>query len=492
VPVSAACRRFAAILSYPGHEGGSVGVARLGRQLKAAPMALRFSFRTTVFVVAVVLALGQVAIAHEGGAGNGVSLLRDTEIEADIRTMMTPIWKVAGLDPDAVHVYLVADDSINSFVAGGQNIFINSGLVLRAKTPNQLIGVLAHETGHIAGGHLYKGAEAMRNASIEEIIAMVAGVAATVAARGSGGGAALLGAQGVGQRAFLQFSVTQEATADHAAMNFLDATHQSARGLLQFFEVLQSEEMLTGSHEDPYLSDHPLTQERIDYVRDHVERSPYSNVPDPPADIAMLDRIKAKLAAFTKPPSTTLTKYSGQDRSVLARYARAIAYYRIPDLDKALPIIDGLIRDYPTDPYFRELKGQMLFENGRIKEAVRPYEEALRLAPNAPLLRIGLAQVYIEDNDPAQNKRAIAYLSDALRTEDKDVEAWHLLATAYGRDNQIGMAALSLAEEGLAADNKKNAVQEAGRAEHLLPKNSAAYARAQQIRGQAKDLDDSD
>jgi predicted Zn-dependent protease len=455
-------------------------------------MLLCVFLRTSVFVLSAALALARVAIAHESGAGNRVSLLRDTEIEGDIRTMMIPIWKAADLDPDAVHVYLVADDSINSFVAGGQNIFINSGLVLRAKSPNQLIGVLAHETGHIAGGHLYKGAEAMHDASIEEILAMAAGVAATVASRGSDGGAALLGAAGVGQRAFLQFSVTQEATADHAAMNFLDATHQSARGLLQFFEILQSEEMLTGAHEDPYLMDHPLTQERIDYVRDHVERSPYSDAPDPPDYIAMLARIKAKLAAFTEPPSTTLGKYSEQDRSVLARYARAIAYYRTPELDKALPIIDEMIREAPRDPYFRELKGQMLFENGQIKDAVGPYQEAVRLDPDAALLRIELAQVYIENHDPARNKLAIAYLSDALRTEDKDVDAWHLLATAYGRDNQIGMAALSLAEEGLAADNKKDAVQEAGRAEHLLPKTGAARARAQEIRLEAKNLDDSD
>ncbi len=453
-------------------------------------MSFRAFVRATALVLAATLVFVEDAAAH--GGGNGVSLLRDTEIEADIRALMTPIWKAAGLDPDAVHLYLVADPGINSFVAGGQNIFVNSGLVLRAKTPNQLIGVLAHETGHIAGGHIYKGAEAMHNASIEEILAMVAGVAATVAARGSGGGGALLGAAGVGQRALLGFSVTQEATADHAAMNFLDATHQSARGLLQFFEILQGEELLTGAHEDAYLSDHPLTEERIDYVRDHVERSPYSNVPDPPAYVETLDRIKTKLAAFTQPPSTTLAKYSEHDGSVLARYARAIAYYRIPDLDKALPMVDGLIRGYPNDPYFRELKGQMLFENGRIKEAVAPYEEALRLAPNAALLRIGLAQVYIESNDPARNKRAIAYLDDALRTEDKEVEAWHLLATAYGRDHQMGMAALSLAEEGLAADNKKDAVQEAGRAEHLLPKTGAAAARAQEIRRQAKELDDSD
>ena len=448
------------------------------------------AFRTFVRTAALAL-LATAGFTAAAAADSGVSLLRDTEIEADIHVMMAPIWKAAGLDPDAVHVYLVSDDSINSFVAGGQNIFINSGLLLRADTPNQLIGVLAHETGHIAGGHIYKGAEAMRNAGIEQIIAMVAGAAATIAARGSGGGGALLGAAGVGQRAYLGFSVTQEATADHAAMNYLDATHQSARGLLQFFEKLQSEELLTGVREDPYLIDHPLTQERIDYVRDHVERSPYSNNPDPPGYVAMLARIKVKTAAFTSPPSTTLGNYPDGDNSVLARYARAIAYYRMPDLDRAVPAIDALIRDYPRDPYFRELKGQMLFENGHIADAVRPYEDAVRLAPNAPLLRIELAQVYIENHNPAQNRLAIAYLSDALRTEDKDADAWHLLATAYGRDNQIGMAALSLAEEGLAAGSKKNAVQEAARAEHLLRRGSAAYSRAQQIREQAKDIDNS-
>jgi predicted Zn-dependent protease len=454
---------------------------------KAARLALRFWLRNAALALAVFFAVGHSCLARSGTA---VSLLRDSECEADIRTMMAPVWKAAGLDPAAVHVYLVSDPRINSFVAGGQNIFINSGLLLRAKTPNQLIGVLAHETGHIAGGHLYRGAEAMRNASIEEIIAMVAGVAATAASRGTGGGAALLGAAGVGQRAFAQFSLGQEATADHAAMNYLDATRQSARGLLEFFEVLQGEEFLSGERQDPYLIDHPLTEERIKYVREHVERSPYSNAPDSAANIALLARMKVKLSAFVQPPSTTLAAYSAGDGSVLARYARAIAYYRIPQLDQALPLIDGLIRQYPSDPYFRELKGQMLFENGRIAEAVGPYQEAVRLAPNAALLRIGLAQAYIENHDPAQNRLAIAYLKDALRTEDKEPEAWHLLATAYGRDNQIGMAALALAEEGLAADNKKQAVREAARAQHLLPKGGAAYARADEIRREANAIDE--
>jgi predicted Zn-dependent protease len=439
------------------------------------------SFRATAIGLAAALVFAQDCAAAE-------SFIRDTEIEADIRTMVTPIWRAAGLEPSALHVYLVEDKQINSFVAGGQNEFINTGLIMRAQTPNQLIGVLAHETGHIAGGHLTRFQQAARNASIEGIIAMVLAAAAAVVGKS---GAPLLGAEGVAQRAFMQYSVTQEASADHAAMTFLDQSGQSARGLLQFFQILQGEELLAGIHEDPYLQTHPLTAQRIEYVRNHVEHSRFSDAPDSQANIEMLKRIKVKLDAFTSPPSSTLAAYPERDQSVLARYARAIAYYRMPKLEKALPTIDGLIRDFPNDPYFRELKGQMLFENGRISEAVQPYEDAVRLAPGAPLLRISLAQVYIESNDPKVNKRAIAYLNDAVRTEDKETGAWHLLATAYGRDNQIGMAALALAEEGLAAGKKNDAQQQAVRAKALLPKNSPGYTRAENIHREAEAIENS-
>jgi predicted Zn-dependent protease len=450
--------------------------------LKAAAVTSRLYARTTAIVLAASIAFAQPAAAAE-------TFIRDTEIEADIRTMVTPIWKAAGLEPSALHVYLIEDKTLNSFVAGGQNEFINTGLIMRAETPNQLLGVLAHETGHIAGGHLTRAQQAMRNASIEGIIAMVLGAAATVVGKNGG---ALLGAEGVAQRAFAQYSVTQEASADQAALTFLDRSSQSSRGLLQFFQILQSEELLSGVRQDPYLRTHPLTAQRLEYVRNHVDHSRFSDAPDSAANVEMLKRIKVKLGAFTSPPSSTLAAYPDQDQSVLARYARAIAYYRIPKLDKALPIVDGLIRDYPKDPYFRELKGQMLFENGRIADAVQPYEEAVRLAPGAPLLRISLAQVYIESNDPKVTKRAIAHLNDALRTEDKESNGWHLLATAYGREDQMGMAALALAEEGLSAGKKKDATQQASRAKALLKKSSAAYNRAEEIQREAEKIETSD
>ncbi|HWB48402.1 MAG TPA: M48 family metalloprotease [Stellaceae bacterium] len=413
-------------------------------------------------------------------------VLRDTEIEADIRTMVAPIWRVAGLDPNTVGIYIVGDKALNSFVAGGQAVFINSGLIERAEYPNMLIGVIAHETGHIAGGHILRALDAAKNANIETIIAMAAAIGASVA---GGSGAPMIAAAGVGQRAFMSFSVAQEATADHAALNFLDRTGQSARGLLKFFEILQADEPLTGEATDPWARTHPLTSARIDYIRHHVETSHSSDAPDTPQNVQLLKTVKMKLHAFLDDPAATLRAYPESDQSTDARYARAIAYYRIPKLDKALAAIDALIRDFPKNPYYQELKGQMLFENGRVRDAIAPYEQAVKLDPQAALMRISLAQTYIESNDPALNKQAIAYLNDAAQAEGREAMLWRLLAVAYGRDNQLGMAALSLAEGALADGKKKDAAQQAQRAKQNLRKGTPSYARAEEIQREAKDLD---
>jgi predicted Zn-dependent protease len=433
------------------------------------------------------VALVVAALWPGPATAGGEQILRDAEIESDIRTLATPIWRAAGLEPRGVGIYIVNDPQLNSFVAGGQAVFINSGLIMRAEAPNQLIGVIAHETGHIAGGHVLRSLEAMKNATVEQIIAMVVALGASVA---GGSGAPLIAAAGVGQRSFVQFSVSQEATADHAALNFLDRSGQSARGLLHFFEILQADEPLSGEPTDPWARTHPLTIERINYLRHHVETSRYSNAPEPAGFVELLKRIKVKLHAFLDDPTATLRAYPESDQSADARYARAIAYYRIPRLERALPVVDGLIRDFPSNPYYRELKGQMLFENGRIRDAIGPYEQAVKLAPEAPLIRISLAQTYVESNDPALNKRAIAYLNDATRAEGREGTVWRLLATAYGRDNNLGMAALSLAEEALANGKKKDAMQQAQRAKQNLTRNTPGYDRAEQIRVEAEKLDD--
>jgi predicted Zn-dependent protease len=425
------------------------------------------------------------ALVPRAQAQDSISFLRDAEMEHTLRAWMTPIWKAAGLDPDAVHVYVVNDPTLNSFVAGGQNIFLNSGTIMKAQSPNQLIGVMAHETGHIAGGHLARKTQIMKNAMIESVIGMVLGGAASALGHGNAGGAGVLAGADVGQRAFMQNSVTIEASADQAALRYLDRTHESARGLLQFFEILEQEEFLSAARRDPYLTDHPLTEQRVNYVREHVAQSPYSNTKDPPEWVAQFNLIKAKLGAFLGAPSQVLAAYQPNDNSEPARYARAIAYYRIPDLKNAIPTIDGLIKDYPNNPYYNELKGQMLFENGRVADAVAPYQRAVQLAPSEPLLNIELAQVQLETNDPKYLAAAKNELTMALQGESDNPDAWRSMAIVYGRSGDIGMAALALAEQNMAQANYRQAVGQAQRAQQLLPAGPQRQ-RAQDLLAEAK------
>jgi predicted Zn-dependent protease len=441
---------------------------------------MRISSRILCIVFALCTALTPRAHAQDS-----ISFLRDAEIEHNLRVWMTPIWKAAGLDPDAVHIYVINDPTLNSFVAGGQNIFLNSGTILKAQSPNQLIGVMAHETGHIAGGHLARKTQIMKNAMIESIIGMVLGGAAGAMGHGNAAGAGVLAGADVGQRAFLRNSVTIEASADQAALRYLDRTRQSARGLLEFFEILQQEEFLTAQRQDPYLIDHPLTDERVNYVREHVAQSPYSYAKDPPEWIAQFDLMKAKLGAFLGAPAQILAAYQSNDNSEPARYARAIAYYRIPDLKNAIPIIDGLIRDFPNSPYYSELKGQMLFENGRVADAVAPYQRAVQIAPSEPLLNIELAQVQLETNNPKYLAAAKSELSNAIQRESDNPDAWRQLAIVYGRSGDIGMAALSISEQYMAQGDYRQAIGQAQRAQQLLPAG-AQRQRAQDLLAEAK------
>jgi predicted Zn-dependent protease len=421
-----------------------------------------------------------------------VTFIRDAEIETIIAGYATPLFTAARLpDPSAVHVYLINDKSINAFVAGGMNLFIYTGLLLKTERPNQLIGVMAHETGHIAGGHLARLPEALRAATIEAIVACVLGLGGAVASgQGAAAGACALG-QHLGTQSLLSFTRTQESAADQAGLSYLDATGQSARGTMEFLKIISQQEALLSGNQDPYVRTHPLTQDRIDAVAAHIQGSPYSNVPDKPEDVAGFKRIQAKLRGYTEPLTRVLQRYPESDNSVESRYARAIAYFYPAgqiNLRKSLGLVDGLIADYPDDPYFQELKGEILLKGAtRPRDALPYYEAAVRGAPNSPLLRLELAMARIATEDPQMIKQAIPELEEVVRDEPKNRDAWHQLSIAYGRDGQLAMAALALAEKAAATSGRrarKEAKDQAGRAMQGLPEGSPGYLRAQDIYNQ--------
>ena len=410
-----------------------------------------------------------------------VSFIRDAEIENTIREYSTPLFRAAGLQPGNIKIYLVKDNSLNAFVAGGQRIFINTGLLAQSTSANQVIGVIAHETGHIEGGHLSRSRNAMKKSSAQALVAMLLGGAAVIAGQGNVGTALIMGGRSMSTSSFLRYSRTQEASADQAAFRILDATGQSARGMKEFFKLMEGQEALSAASQDPYMRTHPLNQDRIKAVDDHLARSPYSDTPEPERVRYLYARMKAKLYAYLNPLDRTLRKYKKSDNSIYSRYARAMAYYRVAKLDVALPLINGLIAQYPNDPYFHELKGQMLFENGRGTEALKPYQAAARLLPTNSLIRSELAQVQLEMNDPALLPSAVKNLKAAIAKDPLSPFIWNQLAIAYGRMGKMGQSALAQAEGAMLQGKKDAARYHAGKAERLLPRGSIGWLKAADI-----------
>lgn len=409
------------------------------------------------------------------------SLIRDAEIEETIRLYSEPVFAAAGLVPEHVQTYIINDPSLNAFVAGGQRVFIHTGLITELDTPAQLIGVIAHETGHISGGHLSRTQEALAGATLPIIIGTLLGVAALAAGSPDAGIAGIQLGQHVAERSVLAYSRTQESAADQAAVKFLNATGQTSRGLLETFDRFSDQEVLSGRNQDPYVRSHPLSRERIGALAHLVETSPYSDRPDKADHVARYEMMKAKIIGFLGKPQTTFRIYPETDQSTHARYARALAYYRIPEMDKAMGALDELVAEQPSNPYFHELRGQVLLEFGRPADAIPSYRESVKLAPHQPLLRVGLAQAIIATDDPATNKEAMDQLLQSLRDDAENSFAWHNLAIAYHRDGQAGMADYATAERHYRSNNLGQAQVHVQRALKVLPNGTPAWNRTLDI-----------
>jgi predicted Zn-dependent protease len=444
--------------------------------------------------ITTLVCLALLALAPFGAAtaqqGQRLNLIRDAEIESTIRTFTIPIWKAAGLDPNGVEIMLVQDGSLNAFVAGGQRIFINTGLIMRTERPNQLIGVMAHESGHIAGGHLARMHEELRSLSTLQILEtlLAGGAMAGGALGGAGGGGAAGHGGGTGRpmapgslMSFLKYTQTQESAADQAAISYLQRTGQSPMGTVEFLRYMQREERLAINRRDPYLTTHPLTPERIAAFEQAAERSPYKNTPDTPQFLNLHQRMVAKLYGFVA-PDAALQRYSEADRSLPARYARAIALYRKGNLGSALLTIDGLLKEHPNDPYFHELRGQMLYENGRAAESIASYRKAVQLAPAAAILKIDLARALLDVNNPDNDREAVRNLELATQQEAGSFELWRLMAAGYSKLNNPGMTSLARAEMAALRGQRSEAQTHAEAAARQLQPGTPAWQRAQDLK----------
>jgi len=441
-----------------------------------------FRFLLTFFLTLSLLT--QPTLAQED-----ITLIRDAEIEHYLHDLSAPIFRAAKLNPGNVDLVLIQNQTLNAFVAGGQNIFFFTGLLTTTETPEQLQGVIAHETGHIASGDLIRGTKAMENASRQALLGMIAAALAGLASgRGDVAVGAIGGAQSVAEQAYLSYSREQESAADTAALRFLDMIGQSADGFLSFMKTLAGQEYIPEEQRIAYARTHPLSQERIDNIEHHINTTQGKKKTLPAQLTQQHLRMKAKLLGYLN-PETALLRYTDLDPRIEARYARAIALYRKSETPRALTLVDGLLKDEPENPFFHELKGQILFENGHTEQAVQAYQRTIELLPDSALLCSAYAHAMLETNNPNYLDEIIKQLSHAIQKEPDSPQNWRFLATAWHRryeekkdDLYKGLVLYARAEESLALAQNEDANRYAEEAAQLLPKKSPYWLRTQDIK----------
>ena len=416
------------------------------------------------------------------------SILRDAETEALLQDMATPLIAAAGLDPKNVDIVLINDSSINAFVAGGQAVYIHSGLINEASSASEVQGVIAHELGHVTGGHAIGngGAKAAQGISI---LSLLLGAAAAAA----GAGEAAMGVFMAGQQAalgkYLAFSRAQESSADAAGMQYLSKAGISGRGSIAFFSKLQGMEYRRGFTRDAdaeFYSTHPMTADRIATLQDSYERDPAWKKPDDRVIEARFQRIKAKLYGYLAEPNNTLVAYPQTMTGVPARYARAYAYHKEALLEKSMAEVDALIASAPNDPYFLELKGQVLLEAGKPLDALASLRRATELTSNQPLIATTFGHALIATEDKGNFQEAERVLKAAVARDRENPFAWYQLGVVYAANGDLARAKLASAEQQVMSLQMPQALRSAESAEAELPKGSADWLRAQDIAMQAR------
>ncbi len=414
-------------------------------------------------------------------AASAQGLIRDAEIEQILRDYGDPLFEAAGLKPSDVNIYIVQDDTLNAFVAAGQNLFLHTGLIMETKTPEELKGVMAHETGHIAGGHNVTREAAMGAAQGTSLITMGLGALALFAGAPDAA-LALFGSAGqFGMLTVFKFTRAEESAADQYGLDFLEKTGQSADGLVGFMEHFRYEELMSESRRDPYFRSHPISTDRIAALTKRAAAITAKSRPQDQKSIDELAMMKAKLVGFIGPPARVMSRYPASDQSLPAKYARAIAAYRAVDIKASLGLTDELIAAEPDNPYFYELKGQILFESGKAQASIAPHRKSVELAPHQSLLKVNLARSLIGTNDTSNINEAEGLLIDALALEHDNAFAWNQLAVVYAKQGRIGDADLATAEEAYQVGNMARAHVFAARARDKLKLDTPNGQRADDI-----------
>ena len=410
------------------------------------------------------------------------SILRDAETETLFRDRSAPLIEAAGLNPKSVDIVMIGDGSINAFVAGGQVVYIHSGLIEAADNANEIQGVIAHELGHVAAGDVLRSSAGASEATGITLLSLLLGAAAIAAGAGNAGAGILMAGQQAALGKYLAFSRAVEAGADESARRYLAKSGISGKGMISFFKKLRAEEFrLSQEKIDPYAVTHPLSGDRVAILSERMTADPAWNTPTDPAIEARFQRVKAKLFGFSNEPRDTLNRYPPSNLSIPARYARAYAFHKQSFADKAVGETDALLAAVPHDPYFEELKGQILLESGRPKEALAVLRDAVQRTNYQPLIAALFGHALIATEDKANYPEAKIVLKNAVQRDRENPFAWYQLGTIYAQEGDPARAALASAERFTLEGQSPQALYNARIAMAGIPKGSADWIRAQDI-----------
>ena len=444
-------------------------------------------FHLRIWLVSLALVLSQVLLSP-AQAQQRISVLRDAEVEALVASYAQPILQAAGIRGGSIQIVLVNDRDFNAFVADGRRIFINVGTIMQSDTPNEVIGVLAHETGHLAGAHLTRLRQEISRSQIISAVSMLAGAAAMAAAISTENNDAALLGQGIAlggqtaaQRSLLAYQRSEELAADRAAISYLNATNQSGRGMLTVFQRFADQTMFTGRFVDPYVRSHPMARDRINQIETLARRSPYFDRRDSQELQLRHDMAVARLTALLEGSRTVARRYPRSDTSLPARYARALVEGRSGSPRNAVEQLDSLIAVQPSNPFLWESRGTILFEAGNAREAARSWARALEIAPNNTVIRVYYGAALVESGDDGVLSTAIGELERGLANDTSLAFGYRFLGQAYARSGQTAMAQLASGLEAFARGDIDGAKGFAARAQSGLARGSTGWLRAEDI-----------
>ena len=448
----------------------------------------RGSFRAGTVLAALLFGL-----VPNSAQAQGLSLIRDSEIEALLNDYAKPIFRAAGLGAGRITMRIVKNDAFNAFVLDGRNVFVHTGTLLLAKSPNEVIGVLAHETGHIAGGHMASLRARIAKDQTRALLTQIIGIGAMVAGGVQGGDsgrdvmgggqAVLQGGNEVIMRGLLSERRSQESAADQAGLQYLNATKQSGQGMLATFERFQQQEYVSDQFKDPFVRSHPVATDRLARLRDLVNKSPFIAATDTPELQLRHDLMRAKLSGYLERPGIVFNRYPTTDKSLPARYARAIARFfqgGSGALEAATAEVDALIKDQPNNGYFWEVKGDLLMRTGKMQQAIPLMRQALKLAPDSPLIRVQLAIALQQSSEPAAVSESVELLRKSL-IEDQNSQAYRMLGSAYYKQGKGPEADAMTAQAYFLEGNLKQSQIFAKRAQLKLRQGSPEWIKNDDI-----------